>query len=167
MTNSCLATDLEPGAEIIKQLDVRSVTHEQLLAEADGIYAGLNMVENKCMGVETTLGIDSLNGEQWQALVALYRTLLNEHHDFFLATQHPSGSSALKKLAKTYNMPARMWRHAIQAFLDIMYKRLNQSQVFMEHFIFLAYNMLSLLDETVPSFLNAWIECKADLARYG
>ncbi|KAK4170762.1 hypothetical protein QBC36DRAFT_200754, partial [Triangularia setosa] len=36
------------------------------------------------------------HNDQWQALVALYRTLLHKHHDFFLASQQPSASPALK-----------------------------------------------------------------------
>jgi hypothetical protein len=35
------------------------------------------------------------NNEQWPALIALHRTLLHEHRDFFLASQHPSASPAL------------------------------------------------------------------------
>ena len=42
------------------------------------------------------------------ALIALHRTLLYEHHDFFLASQHPSASAALRRLATKYDMPARM-----------------------------------------------------------
>ncbi|KAI5803769.1 hypothetical protein EDC01DRAFT_469129, partial [Geopyxis carbonaria] len=44
--------------------------------------------------------------EQWQALIALHRTLLHEHHDFFLASQHPSASPSLERLASEYAMNA-------------------------------------------------------------
>ena len=53
-----------------------------------------------------------LTNDQWQALIGLHRTLIYEHHDFFLASQHPSASTAVKRLAAKYAMPARMWRHA-------------------------------------------------------
>lgn len=33
-------------------------------------------------------------------------------------------------------------------------------------FIYLAYQMMALLLETVPSFTDTWIECLGDLARY-
>jgi hypothetical protein len=59
-----------------------------------------------------------LSNEQWQALIALHRTLLHEHHDFFLASQHPSSSPALRRSATKYIMPARMWRREIHNFLD-------------------------------------------------
>ncbi|KAK0714488.1 hypothetical protein B0H67DRAFT_489629, partial [Lasiosphaeris hirsuta] len=51
---------------------------------------------------------------RWSAcLIALHRTLLHEHHDFFLASQYPSASPALRRLASKYAKPARMWRLAI------------------------------------------------------
>lgn len=109
----------------------------------------------------------SLNVEQFQALIALHRTLLHEHHDFFLASQHPSASPALKGLARKHAMPARMWRHGVHSFLEVLRKRHPESQEHMDAFIILAYCIQSLLDETVPAFEETWIECKGDLARYG
>jgi hypothetical protein len=111
--------------------------------------------------------ITSLKADQFQALIALHRTLLHEHHDFFLASQHPSASPALRRLATKYAMPARMWRHGIHSFLEVLRKRLPESRESMNTLIYLAYSMLSLLDETVPRFDETWIECKGDLGRYG
>ena len=55
-------------------------------------------------------GTPGLENEQWQVLIALHRTLLHEHHDFFLAAQHPSANPALRyPLASKYAMPAQMW----------------------------------------------------------
>jgi hypothetical protein len=56
-----------------------------LLTEHQGIYAGLVMVESKCIEVDNAQSSNSdanhrLNNEQWQALIALHRTLLHEHH---------------------------------------------------------------------------------------
>ncbi|KAI5805744.1 hypothetical protein EDC01DRAFT_609895 [Geopyxis carbonaria] len=48
----------------------------------------------------------------------LYRTRLNEHHDFLLASQHPSTSPYPKRLTSKYAVPATMWRHGIHSFLD-------------------------------------------------
>ncbi|KAL6401452.1 Telomerase-binding protein EST1A [Ilyonectria robusta] len=57
------------------------------------------MVETKCIEVDNAQSSNSeankLNDEQWQALIALHRTLLHKHHDFFLASQHPSASMPL------------------------------------------------------------------------
>jgi hypothetical protein len=79
--------------EIVLQPETRPISQEQLVAEVKGIYAGLVMVEAKCIEVDnkqatlaqTDTGAQpKLNNEQWQALIALHRTLLHEHHDFFL-----------------------------------------------------------------------------------
>jgi hypothetical protein len=45
------------------------------------------MVEKKCVEIcqQQAKTTNKLSNEQWQALIALHRTLLHEHHDFFLA----------------------------------------------------------------------------------
>jgi hypothetical protein len=90
--------------DVILQPETRPISQEELVAEVQGIYAGLVMVEAKCIEVEKRKreleqaeGERSmLSNEQWQALIALHRTLLHEHHDFFLASQHPSASPVLR-----------------------------------------------------------------------
>lgn len=159
--------------KMIGQPETRPISQEQLVAEVKGIYAGLVMVESKCIDVDssqTAQARPELNNEQWQALIALHRTLLHEHHDFFLASQHPSASPALRRLASKYAMPARMWRHGIHSFLELLRHRLPTSlPTSLEHmltFIYLAYSMMALLYETVPEFEDTWIECLGDLGRY-
>jgi hypothetical protein len=88
------------------------------VAEVKGIYAGLVMVEGKCIQVdakhaalarEAPAGTQpKLNNEQWQALIALHRTLLHEHHDLFLASQHTFAALAVRRLAIKYAMPERL-----------------------------------------------------------
>lgn len=159
----------EPSTRLIKQPETRPISQEQLVAEVKGIYAGLVMVESKCIEVDnaqTSQSETKLNNEQWQALIALHRTLLHEHHDFFLASQHPSASPALRRLASKYAMPARMWRHGIHSFLELLRHRLPASLEHMLAFIYLAYSMMALLYETVPAFEDTWIECLGDLGRY-
>ncbi|KAK2005450.1 hypothetical protein LZ32DRAFT_176186 [Colletotrichum eremochloae] len=156
---------------MIKQPETRPISQEQLVAEVKGIYAGLVMVESKCIEVDNAQSSNKesstqLNNEQWQALIALHRTLLHEHHDFFLASQHPSASPALRRLASKYAMPARMWRHGIHSFLELLRHRLPASLEHMLTFIYLAYSMMALLYETVPTFEDTWIECLGDLGRY-
>ncbi|KAL2132541.1 hypothetical protein VTI74DRAFT_3652 [Chaetomium olivicolor] len=162
------APSYDDSTELIKQPETRSITQDQLVAEVKGIYAGLVMVESKCIEVDTSQAANAtkLTHEQWQALVALHRTLLHEQHDFFLASQHPSANPALRRLAAKYAMPARMWRHAIHTFLELLRHRLPQSKEHMLSFICLAYSMMALLYETVPAFEDTWIECLGDLARY-
>ncbi|KAL0929473.1 telomerase-binding protein EST1A protein [Colletotrichum truncatum] len=164
-----LTPEIDKSEVLIKQPETRPISQEQLVAEVKGIYAGLVMVESKCIEVDnaqsSTTG-PKLNNEQWQALIALHRTLLHEHHDFFLASQHPSASPALRRLASKYAMPARMWRHGIHSFLELLRHRLPASLEHMLTFIYLAYSMMALLYETVPTFEDTWIECLGDLGRY-
>ena len=199
---------VEPEPQILRQPETRPITHDQLVVEVKGIYAGLVMVEAKCIDVdekqataaqraieaaaqrkqeavvresgrggskevshtasqERNISVESdLTREQWQALIALHKTLLHEHHDFFLASQHPSASPALSRLAAKYSMPARMWRHGIHAFLEVLRQRLPESLEHMLAFIYIAYSMMALLYETVPTFEDTWIECLGDLGRY-
>ncbi|KAI6265283.1 hypothetical protein MCOR27_011457 [Pyricularia oryzae] len=165
--------EIDEVNKLVKQPETRPIGQEQLVAEVKGIYAGLVMVENKCIEVDNaqnSLNNDSaspkLNTDQWQALIALHRTLLHEHHDFFLASQHPSASPALRRLAAKYAMPARMWRHGIHSFLELLRHRLPHSLEYMLTFIYSSYSMMALLYETVPAFEYTWIECLGDLSRY-
>ncbi|KAH6871132.1 hypothetical protein B0T10DRAFT_378033, partial [Thelonectria olida] len=148
----------------------RPISQEQLVAEVKGMYAGLVMVETKCIEVDNAQSSNTdaskLNNEQWQALIALHRTLLHEHNDFFLASQHPSASPPLRRLASKYAMPARMWRHGIHSFLELLRHRLPESLEHMLTFLYLAYSMMTLLYETVPAFEDTWIECLGGLGRY-
>ena len=131
-------------------------------------YVSLVMVEKKCVEIDQQQATttNKLTDEQWQALIALHRTLLHEHHDFFLASQHPSSSPALKRLATKYAMPARMWRPGIHSFLELLRHRLPVSLDHMLSFVYLAYSMMALHMKSVPSFEETWIECLGDLARY-
>ncbi|KAJ5381594.1 DNA/RNA-binding domain E.t1.c1-type [Penicillium cataractarum] len=153
---------------MFKQFDTNAITEDQLINEVRMIYAGLVMVEKKCIEVDKqqTESKDELSGTQWQALISLHRTLLYEHHDFFLASQHPSASSVLRLLAEKYAMPARMWRYGIHSFLELLRQKLPGSLDYMLNFIYLAYSMMTLLLESVPAFHETWIECLGDLARY-
>jgi len=129
-------------ASILKQLKTRPITQEQLVNEVKGIYVGLVMVEKKCVEIcqQRSLTTNSLTNELWQALISLHRTLLHEHHDSFLTSQHPTTSPALRRLATKYATLARIWRQGI--------------------------HLIGVLMESVPSFVETWIECLGDLARY-
>lgn len=76
-----------PG--LILQPDSSPISQAQLAAEVKGIYAGLVMVEAKCVNIDAAQAADpnaQLGPEQWQALIALHRTLLYEHHDFLMVS---------------------------------------------------------------------------------
>ncbi|OBT63800.1 hypothetical protein VE03_06930 [Pseudogymnoascus sp. 23342-1-I1] len=171
-----LSSPTSDHTRMVTQPETHPISQEQLVAEVKGIYAGLVMVEGKCIQVdikqaqlaqEAPAGTQpKLNNEQYQALIALHRTLLHEHHDFFLASQHPSATPAVRRLPLKYAMPARLWRHAIHSFLELLRNRLPASLDYMLAFIYLAYSMMTLLLETVPAFEDTWIECLGDLGRY-
>ncbi|KAH9832696.1 Est1 DNA/RNA binding domain [Teratosphaeria destructans] len=150
------------------QPDSSPISQEQLSIEIQGIYAGLVNVEARCINIDAAQSDSksSLSQEEWQALIALHRTLLYEHHDFLMATQHPSANGELRGLAAKFSMPARMWKHGIHAFLEVLRHHRPASQDHMLAFIYLSYQMMALLYETVSSFTDTWIECLGDLARY-
>ncbi|BCR83056.1 uncharacterized protein ACHE_10458S [Aspergillus chevalieri] len=162
-----------PGAEreqqILLQLDTRPVTEKQLAIDVHGIYAGLVMAEEKCieMTKQQAESPEKPSDYQWQALISLHQTLFCEHHDFFLASQHPSASPALKRSPEEYAMPARMWRYGIHSFLELLHHRLPDSLEHTLTFLYWAYSMMTLFLESVPAFEDTWIECLGDLARYG
>ncbi|KND87260.1 hypothetical protein TOPH_08112 [Tolypocladium ophioglossoides CBS 100239] len=115
---------------IFRQPNTRPISREQLVAEVKGIYAGLVMIESKCIEYDSSQETNQLSQEQYHALIALHRSVLHEHHDFFLASQHPSASEALRRLASKYAMPARMWRHGIHSFLELLRHKLPDSLEF-------------------------------------
>ena len=168
--------ELGPEPVLLLQPETRPISHDQLVVEVKGIYAGLVLVDFKCIEVAEKQAATAqeknpslqtrLTNEQWQALIHLHKTLLHEHHDFFLASQNPSASIALGKLAAKYSMPARMWSHGIHAFLEVLRHRLPESLDHMLTFIYIAYSMMALLYETVSNFEDTWVECLGDLKRY-
>lgn len=103
---------------------------------------------------------------QWNKLVALHKRLLDEHHDFFLALQHPYASSTLRSLACRYTMPASMWKHGIHPFLRVSRQTGFCSQYHKLASIYTTYSMMALLYGTVPVIKDTWIECLGDLGRY-
>ncbi|KAK5711099.1 hypothetical protein LTR17_018556 [Elasticomyces elasticus] len=165
---SCIAPKTQ-WPDLILQPDSSPVSEVQLTTEIKGIYAGLVIVEAKCIHLDAAQASNcstDLEMGQWQALIALHRTLLYEHHDFLMATQHPSATPALKALPTKCSMPARMWKHGIHTFLEVLRHRRPASEEYMLSFIYLASQMMALLYETAPIFLDTWIECLGDLARY-
>ncbi|KAK2732849.1 hypothetical protein FQN57_002461 [Myotisia sp. PD_48] len=150
------------------QLETRSITEAQLITEVQSIYAGLVMVEKKCIEIDgEQLGSSNiLTNKQWEALINLHRTFLYENYDFFLVSQHPSSTDRLRKLASKYAMPARMWKHGIYSFLELLHQRLPQSLDHMLYYIYTSYSIMTLLLESVPTFANTWVKCLGDLAKY-
>ena len=95
-TKNHSSNPMEALPEMLLQPDTRPISHEQLVVEVKGIYAGLSMVEAKCIDIDERQSAAAqdkdpskktdLKNDQWQALLALHQQLLHEHHDFFLST---------------------------------------------------------------------------------
>ncbi|KAK3357881.1 hypothetical protein B0T25DRAFT_540468 [Lasiosphaeria hispida] len=71
------------STKLIQEPKTKPISQDDLVAEVKGIYAGLVMVENKGIEVDDAQntqshGVDKLNNEQRQALIALHRTLLHD-----------------------------------------------------------------------------------------
>lgn len=100
-----LPDESQDEPEMLLQPETRPISHEQLVVEVKGIYAGLVMVEAKCIDIDERQSLAAqekdpskrigLKNDQWQSLIALHKQLLHEHHDFFLASQHPSAVRTL------------------------------------------------------------------------
>ena len=164
---SAPSTDMPPRTEqMIRTLGTSTISEDTLLVECNRIYLNLENAERQCMAVDQALIADPTRQEKWDALTALHRTLLYEHHDFLLASQHPCSTPAVRALAAERQIPFRLWKHGILAYLEILRPRLPATFEFMESFIYMAYQMMGLLYETVPAYQDVWIECLGDLARY-
>ena len=130
------------------------------------------MVENKYKNIDreqTRLAIEyspALAPKQWQALIALHKTLLYKFHNFFLASQHPAATPNLTKLVARNSMAAYLWQFSIYNFLEVLRYRLPDSLDYMLAFIYTAYSTMTLLYETVSAFADTWVECLGDLGRY-
>lgn len=142
---------------VLSQSETRPITEEQLVDEVKAIYAGLVMVEKKCIEIEEQKLDDAgnLTVLQWQALTALHRTFLHEYLDFFLACDLP----VLKRLDGKYSMPARIWRYGIHWILELLRKEPPDFLNHMLTLIYLVYSMMTLLLETVLAVEEMWIEC--------
>ncbi|KAL2264998.1 hypothetical protein VTJ83DRAFT_7508 [Remersonia thermophila] len=137
---------------MIKEPDIRPIPSGQVVTQVKGMFTDLNTVTAKTRSID----------EAWQlfrakhALVALHRTLLHEHHEFFLASQHPSASPALRNLAAKYAMLARKRRYhsvIIHDFLDLLqHSELDSLEP-------------ALLAITLPAFEDAWIKRLGDPGR--
>lgn len=155
-------------SHIISQPETQPISQEHLVSEVKSIDAGLVMVESKCIEVDSAQNtqIESAalrtSTEQQQALIALHRTLHYEHHDFFLASQHPAANPTLRRLAQEYDMPARIWRHGIHSSLELLQYLLSG---FLDHTITFI-SMMALLYETIPLFGVKWTKSSAKLGTY-
>ena len=63
-------------------------------------------------------------------------------------------------------MPARMWRHGIHSFLELLRNRLPGSDEHMLAFLNIAFTMMDTLRKDVPMFDQEWQDCVEALHKY-
>lgn len=133
-----------------------------------GIYAGLVTVETKCLDIaqDPPRASSGLSSGQWQNIIAHHRSLLHEHHDFLIASQHPQASPALRRLATKYAMPTRMWHHGIQSFLELLWQRCPETLEHMLTYLEVSRSMINLLMEDAPHMVDEWLEMDSALEEY-
>lgn len=147
------------GLNLLLQPESRPVSQERLVAETMSIYSGLAMVEAQCIHILTASEV------QFGPWIRLHKSFLDECLGFFLVSQHPDASHALKQLATTYKIPERMWRR-VHSFVELLQHELPASLEFMISFVYPAYQMMTLLYETVPSLENTWMGFLRDFSPF-
>jgi len=167
-------SDLTPADDTNTILYIKQppVPEPQLIQEIKSVYAGLLLLETKCIQVDQQVALQYQGNERtitpvyWKALSEIHRKLLNEHVDMFLCSQHPSGGPALKRLIERYNIAARLWKHGIESYVELLRRALPESLDFLKSYLHLVYGILSMLLEIVPAFKATFQECLGDVARY-
>ncbi|GLI74851.1 hypothetical protein PoHVEF18_003099 [Penicillium ochrochloron] len=163
----------EPSSELdtlpnFKQPKTNPIEEAQLISEVFRIYGELVLKEAECIKVAKlqTQSQAELSSVEWQEKISSHQSLLGKYYDFFLASQHPSASQALKSLAASHDMPARMWRFGIDLLLDLLRRKYPGSLDYIRKFIDGAFPVIAQLHESTRAFREIWIECLGDLARY-
>ncbi|KAF5615408.1 hypothetical protein F52700_13378 [Fusarium sp. NRRL 52700] len=97
-----------------------------LVSEVKTVYARLVKVEERCNQVEQGQSKNSernpdLNNQQWEALQALHRTLLGEHHDIPIAFCLLSPQLRhLRKIAHDHSLQSRSLRRFSDCLLPLL-----------------------------------------------
>ncbi|OJD12932.1 hypothetical protein ACJ73_09276 [Blastomyces percursus] len=162
--------DDEPQSvnELFKQLPLAGMTHERLVAELSTVYCGFVRVETTVVEQDVAQWEKNakLEDSQWTDLVKLHCMLLIECYNFFMVAHHPDASDGLRDLPDKYYITHRMWGQGIQTPMELLRRQLPDTLEHMVRLISFAYDMLTLLTESVPAFETTFFECLGDLSRY-
>ncbi|KAF5535181.1 hypothetical protein FNAPI_12150 [Fusarium napiforme] len=97
----------ESESKMMQHPETRPISQEQLVAEVKSIYAGLVMVESKCIEVDKARSTQGrLTLGEWQQLTAFHRYLCNEDDDPF-KTYSDKTSSELGALLSEVSLRSR------------------------------------------------------------
>ncbi|KAF5657236.1 hypothetical protein FCIRC_13329 [Fusarium circinatum] len=97
-----------------------------LVSEVKTVYARLVKVEETCTQIEQNQSNNSerspdLNPEQWEALQAVHRSLLREHHELPIALSSPSPQlRQFRKMAHEHSLQSRSLRRFSDCLLPLL-----------------------------------------------
>jgi hypothetical protein len=141
------------------------VSQERLVAAFKSMYHELGEAEVQCLTFDHFLRqLTSINPDQLRRASDMHISIHARFHDNFLASQHPSASPALRRLARQYCMPERL-RDGIHVFLESL-RYLPDTQDCMLSFSYSAYLAMIVFHEEFPNFDDTWLESLGHLSRY-
>lgn len=161
-------TFLETSQEMAPPSESSPISQDQLVTNFNATYAELEKVEDECIDRVAMANVSSVKllPDEWKALVALHRTLLDIQEDLLITTQHPSATSALLESIKKKRILARVWKDCMYPFLDLLRHRRPESEEYLLDFIRLLYRTAGEMYETFQTSRIFWIEALGDVARY-
>lgn len=95
-----------------------SSTSEDMLTSCKNKYAQIVTLEGQC--IQEVSGQNTRDPIQLEALLKLHTQLLEAHVDFFNICLDPAASAELNDIIQRYTMPARLWQHGVEDFLDLL-----------------------------------------------
>lgn len=158
---------------LLLNAETRPISHEQLVMEVRGIYAGLVMVESKCIDIDERQSAAAqqkdvskkvhLKNDEWQTLLALHQKLLHEHDELILAGQQSSATLKLRKLLAADIMSSSNWKNRNSPFFKWLRSQASRSSDKLLAFLHKFYSVMDLLCEKNAQFQDAWLETLDDL----
>lgn len=116
----------------------------------------------------TKRGIDPQEWKgEWQGVIALHKSVLDQHAETFLATQNPCDSSDSKGLYRDYSIFWNMWRGQCISITALLRDHLPELKDHVAAFLTHAYEKLSLLHRSVQYSKEVSAEFLGDLAKIG
>ena len=146
--------------------------HEhQLMVGVEEIYATLAKMEKECISFHKSqlMSRAEMSDSEWQRHIIRHESLLNRYENVilvFVKSHIPSAGLLLKQFCGSRRILARMWRHGIFVFLEILRQRYPNTVEHIIRFINSAYSTIIRLSGNVSLFRDTWNEQLGDLARY-
>ncbi|OJD10233.1 hypothetical protein AJ78_08674 [Emergomyces pasteurianus Ep9510] len=128
-----------PVTPMVREPIIRQLTHPELVKKVRGIHYSLVVIELLCQEEDSKIkDLQKLTNPQYAYLIKCHQTLLCEHYDLYLSSQHFIACAEILGLAAKHQVPFQVLEHMIE-------------------FIHHAFNMLVLILETVPRFKSVWL----------